>query len=50
MLELYKKEGEDMNGSTATVMYDNYGQGFEANSTVGNIYMHVTGVDPFSLE
>lgn len=39
-----------VNGSTATVTYDNYGHGFEANSTVGNIYMHVTGVDPFSLE
>jgi hypothetical protein len=39
----------EINGSTATVTFNNYGNGFEANSTVGPIYMAVTGDGNFSL-
>ena len=39
-----------VNGSTATITFNNYGNGIEANSTVGPVYMHVAGVGVFSLE
>lgn len=39
-----------VNGSTATITFNNYGNGIEANATVGPIYMAVTGTGDFSLE
>ena len=39
-----------INGNTATVSFDNYKNGIEANSTTAPIYMHVTGTGDFSVE
>ena len=39
-----------VSGSTASVTFNNYGNGIEANATVGPIYMLVTGNGDFSLE
>jgi hypothetical protein len=39
-----------VNGATATVTFDNYGNGFAPNSTSSDVYMHVTGTGNFSVE
>ena len=39
-----------INGTTADVTFNNYGNGIEANGTYGNIWMKVTGTGDFSLE
>lgn len=39
-----------INGSTAKVTFNNYGNGIEAKASTGNIYMAVTGEGDFSLE
>ena len=39
-----------INGNTATVSFDNFTNGIEANSTTTPTYMHVTGTGDFSVE
>ena len=39
-----------IHGDTAEVMFNNYGNGIEANTTVGPVYVAVTGEGDFSLE
>lgn len=39
-----------INGNTAVVTFNNYGNGIEGDATVGPIYMAITGTGEFGLE
>ena len=39
-----------INGATATITFNNYGNGIDAKTTVGPIYVAVTGTGDFSIE
>lgn len=39
-----------VSGNTATITFNNYGNGIEANTTTGAIYVAVTGNGDFGLE
>ena len=38
-----------INGNTADITFNNYGNGIEAGATIGPVYMAVTGTGEFSL-